>query len=239
MLCAFLQQCPLSLAVEPGKYIKRLHLYMDEDPKFVGDGKDGQGLRKADWVDLESEVGDERVTRSGHRTRLMRQCCRAILNMPKLYWIEFWIMPRQGMVPKQDIQRWEIRDIIPTHFRLIRKRVITLLLLQIREQHLEASHTLDWWLEKDSVVVDDGGFYESYMCLDACIPYDWREPTDEARVLAENILAGEDPLGSPSSSDRHQVRNYDALRDLLARMHADKGTFMIHVSYAEIFANAS
>lgn len=224
MLCAFLQQCPLSLAVEPGKYIKRLHLYMDEDPKFIGDGKDGQGLRKADWVDLESDVGDERVTRSAHRTRLMRQCWRAILNMPKLNRIEFWIMPKQGMVPEQDIQRWEIRDIIPTHVRLFCKRVLTSVRLRTREHHLGVTRTLDWYFDRwdGRIVVDDDGFYESYMCLDAYIPYDWRKLNDKARVLAESILAGEDPLGSPSSFYRHQVLNYDALRDLLARMHADK-----------------
>lgn len=133
-------------------------------------------------------------------------------------------MPKQGMVPEQDIQRWEIRDIIPTHVRLFCKRVLTSVRLRTREHHLRVTRTLDWYFDRwdGRIVVDDDGFYESYMCLDAYIPYDWRKLNDKARVLAESILAGEDPLGSPSSFHRHQVLNYDALRDLLARMHADK-----------------
>lgn len=32
--------------------MKGLHRYMDIETSFVGDGKDGQVLPKADWIDL-------------------------------------------------------------------------------------------------------------------------------------------------------------------------------------------
>lgn len=196
-LCTFLQKCPLSLVVEPGKFIQGLHLYMDEDPKFIGDGKDGQALRKADWVDLASHVDNDRATRTGQRTQLMRQCWRAILNMPKLTCFEFWIMPSQGKVSRHDIKRFEIRDIIPTHFRLKRKRVSTSICLRTWEPTVDYKNwVFDLGLDGlDIKVVDVDGFCEHSLYLNQCVPYNWSEPTDE-RILAGNML------GPPPSYNR-------------------------------------
>lgn len=224
MLCTFLQRCPLSLFLEPGKNVKAILLYMDEDPKFVGDGKDGQTLRKADWVDLESNVGDDRITRSGHRTHLMRQCWRAILNMPKLKRFEFWIMPSQGKACSDDIKRFEIRDIIPTHFRLSRKRVHTSINLRTWESYHEYKEWLeDLGLNEEHVVVDDDGFYKASLDLNPYVPYNWREPTDE-RISAENMLGPPSSYGTVDFFEHQRVRHYDALQDLLHRMRADKST---------------
>ena len=242
VLCAFLRSCPLSLLVEPGKYIKKLHLYMDEDPKFIGDGKDGHALRKADWVDLVPDASDDRVTRLGHRTQRMRQCWRAILLMPKLEWFEFWIMPSQGKVSANDIQRWEIRDIIPTHFRLCRKRVCTSIYLRTWENHRKPMNDLDYVLDTWEYLSDpnsvqqpdDDGFYESYLDLDSCVPFHWREPADDERILAENASARQDRWtlppwdGSHDSLKCHRVPNYEAMCELKDRLIADKSTSIIH-----------
>lgn len=237
MLCAFLQSCPLSLVVEPGKYIKKLHLYMDEDPKFIGDGKGGQALRKADWVDLVSGDSDDRVTRSGHRTQLMRQCWRAILKMPKLECFEFWIMPSQGKVSRNYIQRWEIRDIIPMHFRLWCRGVHVSIYLRTREEHPERIRDLAHYLdERRENELDDDGFYVSHLNLNNCVPYDWTKPVDYERVLAENASARQDrwtlpPWGGTFDSFKcHSVRNYKAMDELMDRLISDKGTSIGHHS---------
>lgn len=237
VLCTFLQSCPFSLVVEPGKYIKTLLLYMDEDPKFIGDRVDGQALRKADWVDLVSDAGNDRTTRSGDRTQLMRQCWRAILNMPKLIRFEFCIMPSRGKASAYDIQRWEIRDIIPTHFRLFCKHVDTSVYFRTWELYQEPTSNAfeKWYYQTMHDNVDDDGFYSSHFDLSACIPYRWREPTHQERVQADDMLARQD-RGTLAPKD-HAVRNYDALHELLHRLYADKSTFMIHLFCAEMFAN--
>lgn len=54
---------------------------MDENANLIRDGKDGQALRKANWVDLVPESGNEGIGGSSHRAQLMRQCWRAILKV--------------------------------------------------------------------------------------------------------------------------------------------------------------
>ena len=200
---------------------------MDEDPKFIGDGKDGQALRKADWVDLVPNVGDKRITRSGHRTQLMRQCWRAILNMPKLSRFEFWIMPSQGKSSAGDIQRWEIRDIIPMHFRLFCNHVDTHIYLRTWEAHRKPTNEYERWLAKiKDHVDDDDGFHESALDLSSCIPYEWGVPADYRRLLAENILA-RPTYGRIDFLKSQEIRSYNALLRLLDRMMADKSTTII------------
>ena len=227
-LCTFLQSCPFLPVVKPGRYIKNLHFYMDEDPNFVGDGKDGQALRKTDWVDLGPHFGNDRVTRSGHRTHLMRQCWRAILKIPRLRWFEFWIMPSQGKVCNDDIKRFEIRDIIPTHFRLNRKRIHISINLRTWESYQGYKEWLeDLGLKDRHVVVDDDGFYETSLDLSPSVPYKWREPIDE-RILAENMLGPLTSYGTVDCFEHQRVRHYDALQNLLHRMHADKGITVVY-----------
>ena len=232
-LCTFLRSCPLSLAVAPGKYIEKLSLYMDEDPNFIGDGRHGQALRKADWIDLDSSVGDDRTTRSGHRTQLMRQCWRAILKMPRLKHFEFSIMPSQGKVSKYDIERWEIRDIIPTHIRLSRRNIVTYIYLRTWEEQNPIDRT---WIDSDDSDyeepdTDENGLYESYLWVSNCVPYRWAEPTAHTRAQAEAALAHDPWLGPfPEASDVQVIRNYDAVRKLFDRFKSDKSMPMIDPS---------
>ena len=114
----FLSLCPLSHTVEPERLIKRLRVFIDEEPNFTGDGSDGQRLCEADWVDLDDDWVRDIATRAGSRTRLMRQCWRCLLRMPQLQRIHFWITPAQGKVSEAAIQRWEVRNLLPTIFRL-------------------------------------------------------------------------------------------------------------------------
>ena len=233
-LCTFLRSCPLSLAVEPCKYIERLNFYMGEDPHFIGDGRDGQALRKADWIDLESGVDEDRTTRSGHRTQLMRQCWRAILNMPRLKHFKFYIMPCQGKVAKKDIERWEIRDIIPMHIRLSGKRVETSIYLRTWEVQ-DPVDDLDILLdpdyeEADEADADESGLYESYLCLTHCVPYRWSKPTAHMRALAEATVAHDPWRPFPEADEVHAIRIYDAFRNLFDRLKSDKSTSMINPS---------
>lgn len=246
MLPTFLQSCPLSPAVKPGAYIKELILYMDEDSHFIGDGKDGQALRKADWVEPLSDAGDDRVTRSGHRTQLMRQCWKAILNMPKLESIEFLIMPAQGMVTRSDIQHWEIRDIIPTLFRLTRKRVRAVIYLRFWEVAQEPTNDIDGSFDQKSYYdVDNNVFYQekSHFNLHLCIPDEWSKPTDHERSLAEALSARQGSWtlfpwdGMCASLECQRVRNYDALRELTDRLTADKSMSDIHSFFNDMVAN--
>ena len=231
-LCTFLRSCPLSLAVVPGEYIARLSLYMDEDPDFIGDGRHGQALRKADWIDLESSVGDDRTTRLGHRTQLMRQCWRAILNMPRLAHFEFWIMPSQGKISKNDIERWEIRDIIPTHFRLSSRGIVTDIYLRTWEKE-DPDDEFSRWLDPDfeEPNIDENGLYESHLCLSYCVPYRWAKPTAQMRADAEAALAYVPWRGPfPEADEVHAIRNYDAFQNLVDRLKSDKSMSMIDPS---------
>ena len=229
-LCTFLRSCPLSLAVAPGEYIARLSLYMEEDPNFIGDGRDGQALRKADWINLDSSAGDDRITKSGHRTQLMRQCWRAILNMPRLKHFEFWIMPSQGKVSKNDIERWEISDIIPTHLRLSYRGIVTSIYLRTWEDKHPVdglSRILDPDLEETDI--DENGLYESHLGLSHCVSY--FKPTAHMRAQADATLA-HDPWRKPfpGADEVHVVRNYDSFRDLIDRLKSDKSMSMVDPS---------
>ena len=234
-LCTFLRSCPLSLAVAPGKYIAQLSLYMDEDPNLIGDGRHGQDLRKADWIDLHSSIGDDRTTRSGHRTQLMRQCWKAILQMPRLKRFEFWIMPSQGKVSQYDIERWEIRDIIPTHIRLSCKHIVTYIYLRTWEDKNPVDRHSIWFDSDDEEPdVDENGLYESSLWISHCVPYRWSEPTDHMRAEAEAALT-HDPwrrpfLSCPEADKVHVIRNYDAFRRLFDRFRSDKSMSMIDPS---------
>ena len=219
---------------------------MDEDPNFIGDGKDRQALRKADWVDLLSDAGHDRVTRSGHRTQLMRQCWRAILNMPKLDIIEFMIMPARGKVTMSDIQHWEIRDIIPTLFRLTHKRVRAEIWLRIWEVAQEPINDIDGSFdEKHYYDVDNDGVYQekSHFNLNLCIPDNWSKPTDRERSVAEALSARQGRWtlfpwdGTCASRECQKVRNYDALRELTDRLTADKSMSDIHSFCNDMVAN--
>ena len=201
ILCTFLQNCPLSKAVHPGQYIKGIHLYMDEEPNFFGDGKTGQDLRKADWVDLQPGPSDDRTTRSTKRTQLMRQCWRAILNMPRLHYFDFLIMPSQPPVLRDAFRRFEIRDIIPMHFRLFCRNIDARIYVQIRDDDTDSFP--DYELEARLFAIrhpnaKDGGFYESYKDISSCIPRGWNMPTAErlAEALATAVrLGGGPPVG--------------------------------------------
>ena len=205
---------------------------MDEDPNFIGDGSNGQALRKADWINLESSVGDDRTTRSVPRTQLMRQCWRAILNIPRLENFIFWIMPSQGKESENDVERWEIRDIIPTHFRLSCRGIATSIYLRTWEDEDSVdglSKILDPDYEKPNV--DENGLYESSKWISHCIPYRWSEPTAHMRAQADAALA-HDPSRRPfpEADEVHIIRNYDAFRNLADRLKSDKSIFMIDSS---------
>ena len=226
ILCTFLQSCPLSNAVQPGRYIKNLYFYMDEDPNFIGDGRTGQDLRKADWVDLIPGPGDDRTTRSTKRTQIMRQCWRAILNMPRLRLFEFLIMPSQGKASVTDIKRFEIRDIIPMHYRLFCRGVDPKIFLRTWEV---SKNTLqDGFAVLEHPDAQYGKVYESLLKISSCVPYMWKKPTAEQRAQAEAIAARLGGWSSANWPDRYNslqvqaVRNYDALRHYHRRLVADK-----------------
>ena len=246
ILCTFLQSCPLSNAVQPGRYIKKLSLYMDEDPNFIGDGRTGQDLRKADWVDLIPGPGDDRTTRSTKRTQSMRQCWRAILNMPRLHLFEFLITPSQGKASADDIQRIEIRDIIPMHFRLFCRNIDARIHVHTRDTCSTA--VLDYGLVAHFFAIDhpdaqDGDFYECYMDLSSCIPRKWAKPTAEKREEAETIaarLGGRPPASWSDFLDTFKldaIRNYDAFQDYYRRLVADKSQYLSKYFNAEMVAN--
>ena len=136
--------------------------------------------------------GDGRITRSRHRTQLMRRCWRAIFNMPKLVRLEFWIMPSQGRISANELQHGEVRDIIPTHFRLSLNGVNTLIYLrtwQVDNNDLDST-----LVEKSDYDFDDDGFYESLFNLGFCIPYKWRKPPNHEAVIAGTTSADQDSL---------------------------------------------
>lgn len=245
IISSFLQRCPLSLAVKPGKYIQSLHLYMDEDPNFIGDGGNGQGLRKKDWVDLASNTDDDRTARSGDRTQLMRQCWRDILDMPKLKLFEFWIMPSQGKTSACNIKRWEIGDIIPMHFRLACRDIDASICLRTWEAYQEPINNkfeLRFYQENHSYP-DDDGCVESFIDVSRDIPYKWAEPTayQRARAKDASMLRDTTPdrYGLFGDSLTDAIRNYDTLQEYLGRLDADKSMSMVHSTYVGTFANES
>ena len=208
---------------------------MDQDPNFVGDGRDGQALRKADWVDLEPGPGDDRTTSSGDRTQLMRQCWRAILKMPRLRHFEFWIMPSQGKASADDIQSWEIRDILPMHFRLFCKQISARIFLRTWEIYQDSidskdEHQLSRARDSDP---QENSCYESAVNLTSCIPHNWAKPTAhdqaKAQVMWPRMEAGA-LLDRYARRQVHAVRNYNALHGYHRRLVADK-TMPISLSF--------
>lgn len=168
LLCSFMQSCPLSHSVEPGRYIRNLHIYKDADPLIIGDGE------------------------HGHQDQLIRHCWRAILNMPKLGQFESWIKLSKSRFSPHHIKRTEIRHIIPTNYRPIRIRAHTSIRLRAWELHdhppdryerllyelVEVSHVDD---------DDDDGFDEPYADFSTCNPYRWGNPEDQ-RVLNDDFV---------------------------------------------------
>ena len=255
ILCSFLNSCPLSRVVEPGKYIKSLDVFMGEDPKFIGDGKYGQKLRKADWVDLvatDSADSDERITRLKYRTQAMRQISRAILKMPKLKILDFLIMPVQGKASGHDIERFEIREIIPTHFRLCCRGVdarIHLRTWEVREYYPSTAYyrSLSPGTSRDVTPevqhdVDHDGLEECLLDVGSCLSYHWTEPAAFARAKAENASVRR-RIRAPSqwfrgSMNYRLIRTYDALQDYLYRLSTDKGVSNAHSLSAKTFADS-
>lgn len=226
-LCTFLQSCPFSHMVQPGRYIKRLDFYMDEDPNFIGDGKTGQDLRKADWVGLVAGPGDDRTTRSTKRTQTMRKCWRAILNMPGLFQFKFLVMPAQGKASADDIIRVEIKDIIPMYHRLRCRRLDPEVYVRAWEI---CTMTLDQVL--DNPRARYGDVYEFKSDISSCIPYMWQQPSAKQRAEADAIAArpGDRPfafcLASCDYKKLHAVRNYDVLQHYLRKLDADKSEYL-------------
>ena len=235
ILPTFLERCPLSNTVQPGKYIRKLEFYMEEDPEFIGDGKTGKDLRKADWVDLGLGSGDDGTTDSTEHTKLMRRCWRAILEMPRLQRFDFLIMPSRDPGLERGVERFEIRDIIPTHFRLFCKNVVV-------KVYYRLSHNKNQYMPPRKIPARlshpkacRGGFYESYVDIGECIPRWCAEPTAEARAKAEAVaesLGGGLPLICLvlyAWFGLQDVRDQDALKQYRRRLGADKGgySFMI------------
>ena len=246
ILCTFLRECPLSNAVQPGRYIRMLDFHTDEDPNFIGDGETGQDFRMADWVDLVQGSGDDRTTRSTKRTQLMRQCWRAILNMPRLRYFDFSIMPSRGQALADVIQRFEIRDIIPMHFRLFCRNIDARIYIHTRDTRSTA--VLDYGVAAQFFAIDhpdaqDGDFYECYVDLSSCIRRKWAKPTAEKREEAEAIaarLGGRPPASWSDFLDSfkpHAIRNYDAFQDYHRRLVADKSQYLSQFFNAEMVAN--
>ena len=250
ILCDFLENCPLPSVQQPGRYIKNLDFFMDEDPNFIGDGKNGQEFREADWVDLVPGPGDDTTMTSTKRTRLMRQCWRAILNMPKLQAFDFFIMPSKDQAWADVVQHLEIRDIIPMHFRLFCKRYIVAriyvhfpdairkIVPYGKEDMSYAFHVV--YSHPNSIA---GDFYESYVNISSCIPCAWYGPTAEDRADADEFAAhlGDRPpaswFDSQISLGLRGMRNYDAFRHYHRRLVATKGQCLSQSFDAELFAN--
>ena len=118
LLLGFLAKCPSFQGARPGSLIRKILLNIDEDAHFIGEGRDKQGLRRADWVILdEGESGYQRQPRS-QRNMLMQKCWKALLTMPHLRSLEVHIMPVEGLLPVREVKYFEVRDIAPSVFRL-------------------------------------------------------------------------------------------------------------------------
>lgn len=119
LLLEFLAKCPFSQGVQPGSLIRKILLNIDEDAHFIGEGRDKQGLRRADWVILnEGESEYQRQPRRSQRNVLTRKCWKALLTMPHLRSLEVHIMPVEGLLPAREVKYSEARDIVPSVFRL-------------------------------------------------------------------------------------------------------------------------
>ena len=227
----FLELCPLSRTVRPAQYIRRINLYMDEAPNFVGEKEIyGQMLREADWVDLDSDDPDTKLTRSNRRTYVMRKCWKSLLKMLKLKRLEFWIMPAQGKVSLQQAQRCEVRDILPTYFRLCLKSVDTYLYVRTWEQD-ERENEIEWFRTRKRGLTRNG-FFESHVDLSMCFPFRPRcpqTPLDVYRARAAAELARHEHWSLPPGCYREHMKrqvtnNYEDINELYDRLKASSST---------------
>ena len=235
ILPIFLQNCPLSKTVRPGRYIRKLNLDLTKDPNFIGAGKTGQDLRKADCVDLVPGSGDDSTTGSTKHTQLMRKCWRAILNMPRLQKFDFFIMISQDPALRRVIQRFEIRDIIPTHYRLFWRNIHARIYFQLPHAKgplVPLGGNTAWMVPPGHFQFGRGGFFGSYVDMTCCIPPRWAKPTAQLRAEAKITAArfgGTLDHGCPERAARerlHAVHVYDAFRDYHRRLAADEGRYL-------------
>ena len=137
-------------------------------------------------------------------------------------------MPSQGKVSKNDIERLEIRDIIPMHIRLSAKDID----VSIHFRTWEVQDPLDdldtlFGSDYDEAEDDETGLYASCLCLTRFVPNGWVKPTAHMRALAEATMADDPWRPLPRAHLAHAIRNYDPFRNLLARLKSDKSTSMI------------
>jgi hypothetical protein len=109
LLLEFLSKCPFAQDVRPGSLIRKILLNIDEDAHLIGEGRDKQGLQRAN----KGESEYQRQPRRTQRNVLMRKCWKALLTMPHLRSLEVHIMPVEDLLPARgQILRSEGRSVI-------------------------------------------------------------------------------------------------------------------------------
>ena len=135
-------------------------------------------------------------------------------------------MPAVGKKSLEEIQRWEVRDILPTAVRLRRRGILTRVLIRTWEKYdSDRSHFLAEWLREQ--VYDKGIAVEVLSDVSWSFPWlnaTWKYPTAGDRITYERVKYQSGHLGFPTlfeDSDRftyHIVKNCDALSELLGHL---------------------
>lgn len=219
VLHSLLNTAFLSRGLRPQQYLRKVRLLIDEDVDFVGDGDKGEGLRQADWVELEDDTEKDDVNLTDTRLQSRRQCWRDILNIAHLEVFELSLLPAQGRVSFGDLQNWEIRDFLPTYVRLRRKGVFVKVSLRLWERYEEPgtpSPEPNYCIgarfiedrarklrnPKPDPKVDPDGYFENELDLSCCFPWmyeGWQVPPEATQAVSDLKAEREHPFFPPHS----------------------------------------
>ena len=143
-----------------------------------------------------------------------------------LVWFEFHIMPVGGKKSLEDIQQWEVRDILPMASRLRRRGILTRVLIRTWEKdNGNRRHFLAEWLRKQ--VYDKENPVEVLSDISWSIPNltcHWRDMVKCDHTTYRRIKCRRLHLGFPTlyeDSDRytyHVMKNAEALAEFFARL---------------------
>ncbi|OCK73691.1 hypothetical protein K432DRAFT_447702 [Lepidopterella palustris CBS 459.81] len=234
-LLDILSRCSLSTLNMPGRWITNLQLHFAEDQGFLGEGADRKGLRKADWVFL-NDQDNEWMIRSP-RTQLFRRGSRALLRMPRLKKVGIRIVPADKWKPASDPSTWEVRDIIPTVYRLRARGVTVTVKLRIMRQYFR-----DPGRRTRHIHPTNGKVYAcSTVDISACFPFHY--PHHNGLADRSSIIHSGDCVGGTWSSFAKyrelRQRNSEALQELFDRLMADKALDFVDGDFRRIIKNRS
>lgn len=249
---SFLKSCPISRAIQPGQYIRRLHIWVDENPKGLANGLDVETPHEVDSAAVTGETPKKGKSPLISRVELMQECWAVLLDMPKLRWLEILVRPAQGRL---DV-------FLPTWFRLSEGHVYLVMYLRGWELYkrpenlylrsLTTKPEMMEWRIFESRDDPDRCFTPHHNLPQSSSVQDdvkdagpmkdqeqWYFPTDGRWPKLADRQEGQDPphhSRGPYFPYNHVVANYEAVLELFYRVASSAGK-LLNPHFVDLIAN--